>query len=442
MIKRSLVFGVSILAILVAGVANANIASQGYVDQEVGTKLSSITGSTSGVGNVVTNVTASGGTITATRGITAEVATNKVTTIRDAETATDGSYPSEKAVATALAGKADSADLANLATKDEVALKADKTALNAYAKTEDLATVATTGSYDDLTNKPNIPEGVVVDEALTAEGTNPVQGKAIYNALAGKQDAGDYATNTALNAVKSTAESAQEDATQALSDAASAKSAADSKVAKAQGSAAANKVLITDGSGNVTTGTVSSAMITDGTISNADISTSAAIAQSKISGLTDDLAAKADKTELNSYALKSSLSTVATTGSYNDLKDKPTIPEGVEVDSFLTQYGTNPVQGRVIYQELQEKLDKTGTAARATADANGNNIASTYATKNQLSGYVTTSTLNGLDSTSSGSGAVVTEVSQTNGKVTVTKGNVKIPVGSESATSYATIWIE
>lgn len=442
MIKRSLVFGVSILAILVAGVANANIASQGYVDQEVGTKLSSITGSTSGVGNVVTNVTASGGTITATRGITAEVATNKVTTIRDAETATDGSYPSEKAVATALAGKADSADLANLATKDEVALKADKTALNAYAKTEDLATVATTGSYDDLTNKPNIPEGVVVDEALTAEGTNPVQGKAIYNALEGKQDAGDYATNTALNVVKSTAESAQEDATQALSDAASAKSAADSKVAKAQGSAAANKVLITDGSGNVTTGTVSSAMITDGTISNADISTSAAIAQSKISGLTDDLAAKADKTELNSYALKSSLSTVATTGSYNDLKDKPTIPEGVEVDETITAQGTNPVQGKAVYNALAGKLGKTETAAKATADASGNNIEDTYATKTQLSGYVTTSTLNGLDSTSSGTGAVVTEVTQTNGKVTVTKGNVKIPVGSESATSYATIWIE
>lgn len=56
--------------------------------------------------------------------------------------------------------------------------------------------------------------------------------------------------------------------------------------------------------------------------------------------------------------------------------------------------------------------------------------------------YVTTSQLNALDSSTSGTGAVVTVVSQTNGKVSVTKGNVKIPYGSENATSYATIWVE
>lgn len=56
--------------------------------------------------------------------------------------------------------------------------------------------------------------------------------------------------------------------------------------------------------------------------------------------------------------------------------------------------------------------------------------------------YVTTNQLNALDSSTSGTGAVVTAVSQTNGKVSVTKGNVKIPYGSENATSYATIWVE
>ena len=56
--------------------------------------------------------------------------------------------------------------------------------------------------------------------------------------------------------------------------------------------------------------------------------------------------------------------------------------------------------------------------------------------------YVTTSQLNALYSSTSGTGAVVTAVSQTNGKVSVTKGNVKSPTGSENATSYATIWVE
>ena len=67
-----------------------------------------------------------------------------------------------------------------------------------------MATVATTGSYNDLSDKPVIPEGVVVDEAITAQGTNPVQGKAVYEALAGKQPVGDYATTDELSAYATT----------------------------------------------------------------------------------------------------------------------------------------------------------------------------------------------------------------------------------------------
>lgn len=49
------------------------------------------------------------------------------------------------------------------------------------------------------------------------------------------------------------------------------------------------------------------------------------------------------------------LAAVATSGSYNDLADKPTIPAAVTVDSTITQNGTNPVQGGAIYSALQEK---------------------------------------------------------------------------------------
>ena len=54
-----------------------------------------------------------------------------------------------------------------------------------------LATVATSGSYNDLTDKPNIAEEIDVDTTITEGGTNPVTGGAIYTALAGKADAGD-----------------------------------------------------------------------------------------------------------------------------------------------------------------------------------------------------------------------------------------------------------
>lgn len=42
-----------------------------------------------------------------------------------------------------------------------------------------LATVATSGDYDDLLNKPIIPEGATVDDAMSSTSTNPVQNKAI-----------------------------------------------------------------------------------------------------------------------------------------------------------------------------------------------------------------------------------------------------------------------
>lgn len=49
-----------------------------------------------------------------------------------------------------------------------------------------LKTVAFTGSYNDLTNKPNIPQGATVDTELNSSSTNPVQNKAIHSALATK----------------------------------------------------------------------------------------------------------------------------------------------------------------------------------------------------------------------------------------------------------------
>ena len=481
--------------------ASGNVITSTYATKtEVGSKLSSISGSTSGTGNVVTTVSASGSTVSATKGITAEETKNKVKSVRAAASATDTAYPSEKAVATALAAKADKSELSG------------------------------------------------------------------------------YATNTRVDAVEDKAEAAQTAASAAQSTATAAQTAANAKVATAQGSGAANKAVITNSSGNITTGqiatgmiandavtsaklaagavdatalasdAVTSAKIADGTIVNADISASAAIAASKISGLA----------------------TVATTGSYNDLANKPTIPAayvlkaatantlgGVKSGGDITVASTGAVtvnsatkatqdaSGNVITSTyakktelptvnnatltiqkngtsagtftanasanktinitvptktseltndsnyattaqvnarvataqgtdnandvmvvnssgnvtpalitnanisssaaiaqskisglttaLAEKLSTTGTAAKATADAKGNNIADTYATKSQI---------NALDSTSTGTGAVVTSVSQTDGKVSVTKGNVQIPVGSPTATSYATIWVQ
>lgn len=55
--------------------------------------------------------------------------------------------------------------------------------ISGKANTADLATVATSGSYNDLINKPTIP---TVDSTLSSTSTNPVQNKVINNALSGK----------------------------------------------------------------------------------------------------------------------------------------------------------------------------------------------------------------------------------------------------------------
>lgn len=60
----------------------------------------------------------------------------------------------------------------------------------------------------------------------------------------------------------------------------------------------------------------------------------------------------------------------------------------ITVDSTLSSTSTNPVQNKVLYAALNNKLDKNGTATYATRDSSGNIISSTYARKTELSSYV------------------------------------------------------
>lgn len=62
-------------------------------------------------------------------------------------------------------------------------------------KFNSLSTVATTGSYNDLLNKPTIPKPVIIDSALSTNSTNPVQNKVIaakFNTLKTVATSGKY----------------------------------------------------------------------------------------------------------------------------------------------------------------------------------------------------------------------------------------------------------
>ena len=56
----------------------------------------------------------------------------------------------------------------------------------------------------------------------------------------------------------------------------------------------------------------------------------------------------------------------------------------VKLDSSPTSGSSNALTSGGAYTALAGKLSTSGTAAKATADASGNNIANTYATKTEL----------------------------------------------------------
>jgi hypothetical protein len=126
------------------------------------------------------------------------------------------------------------------------------------------------------------------------------------------------------------------------------------------------------------TGTVTSTMITDGTIVDGDINASAAIAQSKIQGLTTDLAGKASSSDLTTHtgATEAHGATGAVVGTTNTqtltnktltspvvsglaLSDSSVVFEGSSADDNETTLTvTNPTADRTITLP-----DATGTVA-------------------------------------------------------------------------------
>lgn len=98
-------------------------------------------------------------------------------------TTTDVHYPSEKLVKSSLDNKVDKVSGKGLSTNDY-----DNTAKN---KVDNLHTVATSGSYNDLTNKPTIP---TVTSTIQNGNTNAITSDAVYDALALKADSAGLAT--------------------------------------------------------------------------------------------------------------------------------------------------------------------------------------------------------------------------------------------------------
>lgn len=182
-----------------------------------------------------------------------------------------------------------------------------KTLTDNCVKASDLATVATSGSYNDLSDKPTIPSAYTLPTA----------------------------SSTVLGGVK-----------------------------------IGSNISVTSGTISITKSNVTSALgytppASDTVYNNATTSTAGLMSAS-------------DKVKLNSIAANANnythpsthpasmitgLAGVATSGSYNDLTDKPTIPASSTVDSELSSTSTNPVQNKVINAALNSKADSSMLSA-------------------------------------------------------------------------------
>lgn len=96
-------------------------------------------------------------------------------------------------------------DLATVATTGSYTDLTNKPDLSVYAETADLATVATTGSYNDLTDKPTIPAAQVNSDWNASSGVAQILNKpdlsvyATQNDLAGKQDTLTAGSNISIS---------------------------------------------------------------------------------------------------------------------------------------------------------------------------------------------------------------------------------------------------
>lgn len=90
--------------------------------------------------------------------------------------------------------------------------------------------------------------------------------------------------------------------------------------------------------------------------------------------------------EIRFFEVPLRLSEVAFTGSYNDLTDKPTIPPAVTVDSALSSSSTNPVQNKAVQAAIQELKDRKIIHSHSDSIINGESMI-IVSGKSNISGY-------------------------------------------------------
>lgn len=191
----------------------------------------------------------------------------------------------------------------------------NKPDLSIYAESSDLATVATTGLYDDLLDKPTIPAAQVNADWDATSGIQEILNKPTLAAVA---TSGAYADLSGTPTLATVATSGSYD------DLLDKPSIPPAQInADWTSSSGVSEILHKPTEKDLVAG--SNITITE---SNDTVTISAAASEQVNSDweATSGVSEILNKPDLSIYAESSDLATVATTGSYDDLVDKPTIP--------------------------------------------------------------------------------------------------------------------
>ena len=367
----------TLLAVVSVSAAHAEIASKGYVDQQVGTKadaatVSSLQGTVSGhtsqIGTINDTIGGYGDIVThdasefatSAQGAKADTAvqpaaisnvertTNKTTTL-SAES-TDAQYPSAKAVYDTIQaeteGIASSGDLDALGTRVTTAegeIDTLQTQMAGKANTADLGDLATL----DAVGSAQITDGSVAtadiaDKAVTEAKLSDTVNASLDKADTALQaaDLADYVTTDAANA--------------------------------------AYAVKSTEGVASTASTNAQTALTNIGTLTNltteAKTNTVAAINEVASEAAAAASAASAADT-------KAGQAQTAATAAQGDVDALEGVVNNAETGLAAAHTAIDALESG--------KLDKTGTAARATADASGNVITTTYATKEEIADLAT-----------------------------------------------------
>lgn len=241
-------------------------------------------------------------------------------------------------------------------------------ALSGKVDSSDLADVATSGSYTDLTNKPTIP-------SKTSDLTNDSNFLTSHQDISGKQDKSNIVTSWSVTTSDTKYPSEK-----------LVKTDLDGKVDKVNG-----KGLSTNDYDNTAKNKVDSLATVATSGSYADLSnkpTIPTVVSTIADGNSNAVSSDAVYDALALKADSSGLSTVATSGSYNDLSDKPDLSNFG--GAVTVEKKTTAETGYLATYEVKQGGTKVGTSINIPKDylVKSASVGTVSTANNPVSGYV------------------------------------------------------